>query len=282
MLNWFKTMLLFVALAAILMTVGGAVAGRQGLIIALVLSIGINFFSYWFSDKIVLASYGAKPLGEAEAPRAHAVLAQLCQAAGIPKPPLYHTPESSPNAFATGRDPHHAVVCVTDGLLELLDEEELKGVLGHELAHVKHRDILIGTVAASIASTIMFIASMARWAAIFGGGGRDRDGRQPHRTARVGHRGAPGGHAHPDGHLPFARVRRRRSGRAVRGNPYGLANALKKLQTVSARIPLKASPSTAHMFIVKPFTGGGIFSLFATHPPLEKRIARLMEMRGAT
>ncbi len=282
MLNWFKTMLLFVALAAILMTVGGVVAGRQGLIIALVLSIGINFFSYWFSDKIVLASYGAKPLGEAEAPRAHAVLAQLSQAAGIPKPPLYHTPESSPNAFATGRDPHHAVVCVTDGLLELLDEEELKGVLGHELAHVKHRDILIGTVAASIASTIMFIASMARWAAIFGGGGRDRDGFNPIGllvSAIVAPLAAM--------LIQMAISRSREygadeAGAQFAGNPYGLANALKKLQTVSARIPLKASPSTAHMFIVKPFTGGGIFSLFATHPPLEKRIARLMEMRGAT
>jgi len=284
MLNWFKTMLLFVALAAILMTVGGAVAGRQGLIIALVLSIGINFFSYWFSDKIVLASYGAKPLGEAEAPRAHAVLAQLSQAAGIPKPPLYHTPESSPNAFATGRDPHHAVVCVTDGLLELLDEEELKGVLGHELAHVKHRDILIGTVAASIASTIMFIASMARWAAIFGGGGggRDRDGVNP-----IGLLVAAVVAPLAAMLIQMAISRSREygadeAGAQFAGNPYGLANALKKLQTVSARIPLKASPSTAHMFIVKPFTGGGIFSLFATHPPLEKRIARLMEMRGAT
>jgi heat shock protein HtpX len=284
MSNWFKTMLLFLALAAILMTVGGAVAGRQGLIIALVLSIGINFFSYWFSDKIVLASYGAKPLGEAEAPRAHAVLAQLCQAAGIPKPPLYHTPESSPNAFATGRDPDHAVVCVTDGLLELLDEEELKGVLAHELAHVKHRDILIGTVAASIASTIMFIASMARWAAIFGGGGgdRDRDGVNP-----IGFLVAAVVAPLAAMLIQMAISRSREygadeAGARFAGNPYGLANALKKLQTVSARIPLKASPSTAHMFIVKPFTGGGIFSLFATHPPMEKRIARLMEMRGAT
>jgi len=284
MLNWFKTMLLFVALAAVLMVVGGAVAGRQGLIIALVLSIGINFFSYWFSDKIVLASYGAKPLGEAEAPRVHAVLAQLCQAAGIPKPPIYHTPESSPNAFATGRDPHHAVVCVTDGLLDLLDEEELKGVLGHELAHVKNRDILIGTVAASIASTIMFIASMARWAAIFGGGsgGRDRDGVNP-----IGFLVAAVVAPLAAMLIQMAISRSREygadeAGAQFAGNPYGLANALKKLQTASARIPLKASPSTAHMFIVKPFTGGGIFSLFATHPPIEKRIARLMEMRGAT
>jgi heat shock protein HtpX len=284
MFNWFKTMMLFVALAAVLMLVGGAVAGRQGLVIALVISLIINFGSYWFSDKIVLASYGAQPLSEAEAPRAHAVLAELSQAAGIPKPPLYHTPESSPNAFATGRDPNHAVVCVTDGLLELLDEKELKGVLGHELAHVKHRDILIGTVAASIASTIMFVASMARWGLMFSGygGDRDRGGTNPlallvaaivaplaalliqMAISRSQEYGAD------EGGAQFA------------GNPYGLADALRKLETVSARIPLKASPSTAHMFIVKPFTGGGIFSLFATHPPIEKRIARLMEMRGAT
>ncbi len=285
MANWFKTMLLFVALAAVLMLVGGAVAGRQGLIIALVISIGINFFSYWFSDKIVLASYRAKPLTEAEAPRAHAVLAQLSQAAGIPKPPLYHTPESSPNAFATGRDPQHAVVCVTDGILDLLDEEELKGVLGHELAHVKHRDILIGTVAASIASTIMFIASMARWAAIFGGfgGGRDREGGGNPIALLVAAVVAP--LAALLIQMAISRSREYgadESGAQFAGNPYGLANALKKLQTVSARIPLKASPATAHMFIVKPFTGGGMFNLFATHPPIEKRIARLMDMRGAT
>jgi heat shock protein HtpX len=284
MINWFKTMLLFVALAAVLMLVGGAVAGRQGLIVALVLSIGINFFSYWFSDKIVLASYGAKPLSEAEAPRVHAVLAQLCQAAGIPKPPLYHTPEQSPNAFATGRDPQHAVVCVTDGLLDLLDEEELKGVLAHELAHVKHRDILIGTVAASIASTIMFVASMARWGLMFSGygGDRDRGGTNP-LALLVAAIVAP--LAALLIQMAISRSREYgadEAGARFAGNPYGLANALKKLQTMSARIPLKASPSTAHMFIVKPFTGGGIFAIFATHPPIEKRIARLMEMRGAT
>jgi heat shock protein HtpX len=284
MINWFKTMLLFVALAAVLMLVGGAVAGRQGLIVALVLSIGINFFSYWFSDKIVLASYGAKPLSEAEAPRVHAVLAQLCQAAGIPKPPLYHTPEQSPNAFATGRDPHHAVVCVTDGLLDLLDEEELKGVLAHELAHVKRRDILIGTVAASIASTIMFVASMARWGLMFSGygGDRDRGGTNP-LALLVAAIVAP--LAALLIQMAISRSREYgadEAGARFAGNPYGLANALKKLQTMSARIPLKASPSTAHMFIVKPFTGGGIFAIFATHPLIEKRIARLMEMRGAT
>ena len=284
MLNWFKTMLLFVALGAVLMLVGGVVLGRRGLIIGLAVSLAINFFSYWFSDKIVLKSYRAQPLSEAEAPRVHAVLAQLCQAAGIPTPPLYRIPDSSPNAFATGRSPDHAAVCVTDGILELLDEEELKGVLGHELAHVKHRDILIGTMAASIAAVIMFVSSMARWGLLFGGygGDRDRGGGNP-LALLVAAIVAPIAALLIQMAISRSREYDADAGGArFAGNPYGLASALKKLQTVSARIPLKASPSTAHLFIVKPFTGGGIFSLFSTHPPIEKRIARLMEMRGAT
>jgi heat shock protein HtpX len=281
--NWFKTMLLFVALGALLMLIGGAVAGRAGVLVALVISLGINFFSYWFSDKIVLMSYRAQELTEAEAPRVHAVVAQLSQAAGIPKPKVYRVPEASPNAFATGRDPQHAVVAVTDGILELLDEEELKGVLGHELAHVKHRDILIGTVAASIASAVMFIASMARWAAIFGGmGGRnDREGGTNPLALLVAAVVAP--IAAMLIQMAISRSREYgadEAGARFAGNPYGLASALKKLQAMSMRIPLRASPTTAHMFIVKPFTGGGIFELFATHPPMEKRIARLMAMRG--
>jgi len=280
--NWFKTMVLFVALAAVLMFVGGAVAGRSGVAIALVISLGINLFSYWFSDKVVLMSYRAKELTEAEAPRVHAVVAELSQAAGIPKPRVYRIPDGSPNAFATGRSPDHAVVAVTDGILQLLDEEELKGVLGHELSHVKHRDILIGTVAASLAAAVMFIANMAKWAAIFGGygGGRNREGGNPlglllaaivapiaalliqMAISRSREYAADEGGAH------------------LAGNPYGLASALKKLEAMSVRIPLQASPATAHMFIVKPFTGGGIFQLFSTHPPLEKRIARLMAGRG--
>jgi len=281
--NWLKTMLLFVALAAILMLVGGFVGGRQGAFVALVISLAINFFSYWFSDKIVLASYRAQELTEAEAPRVHAVVAQLAQAANLPKPQVYRIPDSSPNAFATGRDPQHAVVAVTDGILELLDEEELKGVLGHELAHVKHRDILIGTMAAAVASAIMFLASMARWAAIFGGygGGRDRDSGYNPITLLVAAVVAP--IAALLIQMAISRSREYdadEAGAHYAGNPYGLASALKKLQAVSLRVPLRATPATAHLFIVKPFTGGGIFGLFSTHPPIEKRIARLMENRG--
>lgn len=282
MANTFKTLLLLVALSAVLILVGGAIGGEQGLVIALVLSLGMNFFSYWFSDKMVLFSYRAQEVSEAEAPRLHAVVTQLSQAAGIPKPRVYRIPTDAPNAFATGRSPSHAAVAVTDGLMDLLDEEELKGVLAHELAHIKHRDILIMTVAASLASAIMFLSHMARFAAFFGGGGdRDRGG------------------ANPIGLLvalivaPLAAlliqmaISRSREydadagGARMAGNPYGLANALKKLQVMSARVPLQASPATAHLFIAKPFTGGGIFALFSTHPPMEKRIAKLMELRGA-
>ncbi|MEW6758930.1 MAG: zinc metalloprotease HtpX [Acidobacteriota bacterium] len=280
--NWFRTMVLFAALAGLLMLVGGAVAGQRGALIAFFISLAINFFSYWFSDKMVLASYGAKEVTEAEAPRLHAVVGELSQRAGIPKPRVYRIPDESPNAFATGRNPEHAAVAVTDGIVRLLSEEELKGVLAHELAHVKHRDILIGTVAASIASAIMFIASMARWAAIFGGGrSDDRDGGFNPIGLLVAAVVAPVAALLIQ--MAISRSREYAAdagGAAYAGNPYGLAEALKKLDAWSKRVPLQASPATSHMFIVKPFTGGGLFSLFSTHPPIPKRIERLMGMRG--
>ncbi len=279
--NWLKTMVLFVALAAVLMLIGGAVAGRTGIAVALLISLAINFFSYWFSDRMVLAAYHAKELSEAEAPRVHAIVAQLSQTAHIPKPKIYRIPDDSPNAFATGRNPQHAVVAVTDGIMQLLDEEELKGVLGHELGHVIHRDILIGTVAAAIASAIMFIASIARWGLIFGGyGGRNRNDGNP-LALLVAAIVAP--LAALLIQMAISRSREYgadEEGAHLAGNPYGLANALKKLQTVSMRVPLQATPATAHMFIVKPFTGRSLMNLFSTHPPIEKRIARLMERRG--
>jgi heat shock protein HtpX len=279
--NWLKTMVLFVALAAVLMLIGGAVAGRTGIAVALLISLAINFFSYWFSDRMVLAAYHAKELSEAEAPRVHAIVAQLSQTAHIPKPKIYRIPDDSPNAFATGRNPQHAVVAVTDGIMQLLDEEELKGVLGHELGHVIHRDILIGTVAAAIASAIMFIASIARWGLIFGGyGGRNRDDGNP-LALLVAALVAP--LAALLIQMAISRSREYgadEEGARLAGNPYGLANALKKLQTASMRVPLQATPATAHMFIVKPFTGRSLMNLFSTHPPIEKRIARLMERRG--
>jgi heat shock protein HtpX len=280
--NWFRTMVLFAALAGLLMLVGGAVAGQRGALIAFFISLAINFFSYWFSDKMVLASYRAKEVTEAEAPRLHAVVSELSQRAGIPKPRVYRIPDDSPNAFATGRNPEHAAVAVTDGIVKLLSEEELKGVLAHELAHVKHRDILIGTVAASIASAIMFIASMARWAAIFGGGrSDDREGGFNPVGLLVAAVVAPVAALLIQ--MAISRSREYAAdagGASFAGNPYGLADALKKLDAWSRRLPLQASPATSHMFIVKPFTGGGLFSLFSTHPPIPKRIERLMGMRG--
>ncbi len=276
--NWFKTMVLFVALSLVLMVIGGAVMGSTGLIIAFLLSLLINLSSYWFSDKLVLAAYHAKELSEAEAPRVHAVVAELSQVAGIPKPRIYRIPSPSPNAFATGRNPNHAAVAVTDGILELLDEEELKGVLGHELSHVKHRDILVGTVAASVASAIMFISAIARWGLIFGGyGGSTRDRDSNPLALLIAAIVAP--LAALLIQMAISRSREYgadETGAGYAGNPYGLANALRKLRDVSRKVPLKATPATAHMFIVKPFSGKLMSSLFSTHPPVEKRIARLM------
>jgi heat shock protein HtpX len=278
--NWIKTVFLLTAMAALLLIVGTLVGGPAGLVIAFVISLVFNLVTYFFSSKIVLMSYGAKPLSESEAPRIHAVLAELSQVAGIPKPPLYMMQENAPNAFATGRNPQNAVVCVTSGLTELLNEEEIKGVLAHELGHIVNRDILLATIVASFASAVMFLANMAKWAAFFGGGSRDdREG---------------GGGLSIIGLLatvilaPVAAmliqmaISRSREygadakGAQLAGTPNGLANALRKLFAASKRIPLQASPSTAHMFIVQPFTGSFIMSLFSTHPPLEKRIEKLL------
>lgn len=281
MSNWFKTMVLFIVLTALLMIVGQAVAGRAGLVAALVVSLGINLFSYWFSDKAVLKAYRAKELSESEAPRVHAVVTQLAQAAGIPKPRVYRIPTDSPNAFATGRNPNHAVVAVTDGILDLLDENELKGVLGHELAHVKHRDILIGSVAAGVASAIMFLAFIARWGLLFTGyGGRSRDGENP-LALLVAAIVAP--IAATMIQLAISRSREYaadETGAHYAGSPDPLISALKKIHTMSLKVPLRATPATAHMFIMKPQVRSALTNLFSTHPPLEKRIERLNALRG--
>jgi len=279
MINWFKTMMLLTGLTALLMLIGGAFGGRTGIIIALAVSLGVNFFSYWFSHRIVLAAYRAREATEAEAPRLHAMVTELSSAAGIPKPRVFVIPSPSPNAFATGRNPANAVVAVTEGIVDLLDEEELKGVLAHEIAHVKHRDILIGTVAASIASAVLFVSSMARWAAIFGGFGRDGDGDDNIFGLLVAIFVAP--IAAIVIQMAISRSREYgadEAGAGFAGHPHGLANALKKLHHASARIPLRAGKATSHMFIVKPFSAGGLMNLFSTHPPIEKRIERLQEL----
>lgn len=281
--NFFKTFLLLTLMAGLFLFVGYIIGGEIGLVFAFVVSLLFNFFSYFFSHKIVLMSYGAKPLSESEAPRLHAILAELSQSAGIPKPPLYIVENDSPNAFATGRNPKNAVVCVTSGLVGLLNEEEIKGVLGHELAHIYNRDILLATIVASFASAIMMLANMARWVAFFGGS-RDRNrGGNPIGlialliTAILAPLAAI---------LIQAAISRQReyladaTGAKFAGNPMGLANALRKLFAASRRIPLEASPATSHMFIVKPFSGETLLNLFSTHPPIEKRIERLTENRG--
>jgi heat shock protein HtpX len=259
------------------MIIGNVLGGRQGMVIAFFFAVVMNFGSYWFSDKIVLGLYRAKPVSETEAPELHRVVRQLVQQAGLPMPKICVMPSESPNAFATGRNPQHAVVAVTQGILRLLNEDELRGVLAHELAHVKHRDILIGSIAATLAGAIMMIASMARWAALFGGfGSRDDDDG-----------GGVIGLIAMSILAPIAAmliqmaISRSReyaadaAGASFAGSPYGLSNALQKISSASRRMPMKTNPSTAHMFIVNPLSGKNLTNLFSTHPPVEKRIEKL-------
>ncbi len=278
--NYVKTALLLGLLTGLIVLCGGALGGRSGMLIALVLAAVMNLGSYWFSDKIVLAMYRAKPVSEAEAPRLHSIVDRLVARAGIPKPKLYVLPEKAPNAFATGRNPAHAAVAATAGLLEMMDDEELEGVLAHELAHVSNRDILISSIAATIAGAITMLASMARWGAIFGGfGGRDE---------RDGNGGGVLGLLFMAILAPIAAVviqmavsRSREfaadaTGARFAGHPEGLARALEKLGRASQRIPMNASPSTSHLFIVKPLSGRAFLGLFSTHPPIEERVRRLL------
>jgi heat shock protein HtpX len=278
-MNTVKTALLLGLMTGLILFVGGALGGRSGLTIALVFAAAMNFFSYWFSDKIVLAMYHAKPVEQAEAPALFAIVERLAARAQIPMPRLYLIPEDQPNAFATGRNPKHAAVAVTTGILRLMDEQELEGVLAHELSHVTNRDILISSIAATIAGAIAYLAHMAQWAAIFGGfGGRDDRDRGGGiigllATAIIAPIAAT--------LIQMAISRSRefqadKSGAELAGSPFGLARALEKLGKASGRIPMDANPATAHMFIVSPFSGQALMKLFSTHPPLEERINRLL------
>ncbi|OLE66810.1 MAG: protease HtpX [Acidobacteria bacterium 13_1_20CM_2_68_7] len=272
-----KTAFFLGLLSALIVAIGGALAGRRGMIVALGLAAAMNFFSYWFSDRLVLAMHRAQPVTREQAPQLFEILERLTARAGLPMPRVYVLPEDAPNAFATGRDPHHAAVAVTHGILRILNAEELEGVLAHELSHVKNRDILIGSIAATLAATVMVIANMARWAALFGGGQRDdREGANPI-ALLAGIILAP--IAATLIQLAVSRAREFQadaSGAEMTHNPYGLANALQKLEDSSRRIPmLTAGPASSHLFIVKPFTGQALANLFSTHPPIRERIRRL-------
>jgi heat shock protein HtpX len=273
-----KTALLLGGLTGLLMLIGGAFGGQTGLVIAFVMAAVMNIASYWFSDKIVLRMYGATEVGQDHP--LYQITSRLAMKAGLPMPRVYVIPEMSPNAFATGRDPHHAAVAATQGILQLLPENELEGVIAHELTHVAHRDILISSVAATVAGAIMLIANMARFAAFFGGGSRDdREGSNPIALLAMAIL------APLAATLIQAAISRQREfaadhgGAEIAGTASGLASALRHIDAAAHQIPMQANPATAHLFIMKPFTGGGLLSLFSTHPPTEARIRALMDMR---
>jgi heat shock protein HtpX len=279
-MNQMKTLLLLATLTALLLFVGQALAGRGGFMIALMFAAAMNFAAYWWSDKIVLRMYGAQEIDAAQAPELFALVRRLAQGARIPMPRVYIIPEETPNAFATGRNPENAAVAVTEGILRLLDREELAGVLAHELGHVQNRDTLIMTVAATLAGALSHIANMAMWGAMLGGGSSNDDERSHPIAGLLGIVLAP--LAATLIQMAISRSREFSAderGAQLSGNPLGLASALQKIEAWSRQIPMTAgSPATAHLFIINPFSGGGLVRLFSTHPSTEERIARLQAM----
>jgi len=275
--NTFKTAFLLTLLTLLLMFIGRAFGGQNGMLLALAFAAVMNFVSYFYSDKIALAMYRAQPVTREQLPRAYAAVERLTQKIGIPMPKIYVIPTDSPNAFATGRNPQHASVAVTQGILNLLNDEEFEGVLAHELGHVNNRDILISSVAATVAGAITMLASMGRWAMIFGGmGGRDDRDRGGGLGALFMLILAP--IAASLIQLAVSRSREYQAdatGAHFTGNPYALASALSKLDAYSKRLPMQATPSTAHLFIIQPLLGMNLGNLFSTHPPIAKRIERL-------
>jgi heat shock protein HtpX len=282
-MNTIKTGLLLGALTGLLMLIGGLFGGQNGVVIAFILAMALNFGSYWFSDKLVLSMYHAQPVSESEAPDLHAMVKNLAMKASLPMPRVYIVPGDTPNAFATGRDEHHAVVAVTEGILRILSRDELEGVIAHELTHIKQRDILIGSIAATLAGAIVLLANMAQWAAMFGGASRDdEEGRGGGGIIGLIAMAIFAPIAATIIQMAISRSREYLAdagGATISGKPAGLANALEKLSRASQAIPLEANPSTAHMFIVNPLTGRSLMNLFSTHPPVEERIARLRSMR---
>jgi heat shock protein HtpX len=278
-MNQMKTYILMALLTILLVWIGNLMGGRNGALYALIFAGVMNFGVYWFSDRIVLKMYRAQAVTEAEEPDLHRIVRELALRGGLPMPKVYIIPNDAPNAFATGRNPQHAAVAVTTGIKGLLNEEELKGVLAHELSHIRHRDILIGTIAATIAGAISFIASMARWGAMFGGDDREGGG-----IAQLVAMLVLTTLASIAAFLIQLAISRSREyladegGAKLAGNPLSLARALAKLDAGAKRVPMQVNPSTAHMFIVNPLQGRGVQSLFSTHPPVEERIRRLEAM----
>jgi heat shock protein HtpX len=278
-MNTIKTVGLMVLLTALLLLVGQWLGQEQGLFIAFAFSMVMNLGMYWFSDKIVLMSYGARPVSEENAPRLYAIVRKLAHQAELPMPKVYIIPSDTPNAFATGRNPDHAAVAATEGILRMLSDDEIEGVLGHELAHVKHRDILTSTLVAAMAGTIMLLARLAMFASIFGGGARDRDNSNPLGELLILILAPVAAMM-----IQFAISRSREfaadeGGAKISGRPLSLANALRKLEAGVQRHPMQnAGTATAHLFIVNPLRGGGMTKLFSTHPPTEERIARLEQI----
>ena len=277
-MNTVKTFILMAALTALFMVGGQALAGQQGMTIALVMALGLNFFSYWNSAKMALAMNKAREISEAEAPDLHQLVANLAARAGIPKPRIYIVDNQTPNAFATGRNPEHAAVAVTTGIMQALNREELEGVLGHELAHIKNRDILISSIAAVMAGAISYLATMAQWAMIFGGGRNNEEGGNPIATL-VMMIVAPLAASL----IQMAISRSREyiadaAGARICGHPKALASALQKLADYNQQRPMDVNPASAQMYIVNPLSGGSLAGLFSTHPPMEERIRRLLAM----
>jgi len=277
--SFVKTTILLGAMTGLLMLIGGLLGGHAGVALAFILAVAMNFFSYWFSDKMVLRAYNAQPLDPTSAPELYGIVTELAQAARIPTPRLYLIDSDTPNAFATGRNPRHAAVAVTRGIMRICNRDELKGVIGHELSHVINRDILTSPIAATLAGAIMMIASFLRWGALFGfGGGDDERGGgivelivlailAPIAASLI--------------QLAISRTREYQadaSGARLTHHPLYLASALRKLESANERIPMDAGPATAHLFIVNPLSAKGLTRLFSTHPPIEERIRRLEQM----
>ncbi|UOD35002.1 zinc metalloprotease HtpX [Deferribacteraceae bacterium V6Fe1] len=277
--NTLKTVFFMTLLTILFILLGGMLGGRTGMMFAFIFALGMNFFSYWFSDKLVLSMYRAKEVTETEAPELYSIVRNLAQKGGLPMPKVYIMQNPAPNAFATGRNPKHAAVAVTTGILQLLSREELEGVIGHELAHVHGRDILIGTIAATFAGAIMMLADWARWAMIFGGSRDDEDSPLGAAGAIIAMIIAP--IAALMVQMAISRSREYladQRGAALCGNPLALASALKKISYGVETMPMDAKPATAHMFIMNPLSGRSLMNLFSTHPPVEERIKRLERM----